>query len=271
MGIIHKIDHPQVEGIRLGRQNRAGQYRINTSCIIYRLGDTIVDTGPTAEWKLVKRYLEERPVRRALITHYHEDHSGNGGNIECCFNAAVHCHHNSHQRLREGFKMNLSSRMIFGKISLANPTRCPEVVEISPTRRLQALHMPGHTDDLTTFLEPNEGWLFSGDLYVAKQVRFAHHEENIQQQIESLRTAVSLDFDTLFCAHRGHIANGKQVLQQKLDFLTSFREKVILLHSKGYSRRQITHQLLGREGSMALLSGFAMSKGNLVAACLKDL
>ncbi len=269
MSLIHKIDHPVVEGIRVGRQSPGGNYRINTTCIIYRLADTIIDTGPTAEWKVVKRYLEERKVRRALLTHYHEDHSGNCGHIESCFNSIIHSHNNNHQRISQGFPLNLTSKLIFGNISLAQPKIFPELIEIDGCRKLQALYMPGHSDDMTTFLEPNEGWLFSGDLYVASQVRYAHREENISDQIQSLQSALALDFNELFCAHRGYIANGKAVLQQKLDFLVSLKEQVLDLYNKGLSKKAIRRQLLGREDTVALFSGFDMCKGNLVEACLK--
>lgn len=270
MPLIHKIDHPFVEGIRVGRTDSKGQYRINTTCIVYRLGDTIIDTGPTKEWKTVKRFIEERDIRQALLTHYHEDHSGNCGHIQTCFNAVIHSHINNHQKLSSGFNMNLSSRLLFGKISLARPESYPSRLPLENALTLEALHMPGHSNDMTCLYEPNEGWLFSGDLYVASQVRYAHKEECVSQQIDSLQKAIALDFKTLFCAHRGLISKGKQALQHKLNFLIDFQGEVLQLHQKGYSDRAITRKLLGREDSVALLSGFDMSKRNLVKACLKQ-
>ena len=271
MPLIHTIDHPLVEGIRIGRQSRKGNYRLNTTCIVYRLGDTIIDTGPTSEWQTVKRFLDEREVKQALLTHYHEDHSGNCGHVQDCFNAVIHSHINNHKKLAEGFDMNLSSKLIFGNISLAQAKDYPEELSLQDGRHLKAIHMPGHSDDMTSLFEPNEGWLFSGDLYVAAHVRYAHKEENVQQQINSLKTAIALDFETLFCAHRGMINDGKAALQKKLDYLTSLQQQVIALHQKGVSKKQIRKQLLGREDTVALFSRFDMSKTHLIEACLKPL
>lgn len=270
MPLIHTIDHPIVEGIRVGRADKKGNYRLNTTCIVYRLGDTIIDTGPTKEWQTVKRFLQEREVRQALLTHYHEDHSGNCGHIQDCFNSVIHSHINNHKKLSEGFRMNPSSRMIFGNISLASPSEYPEqLMELDNGLCLQALYMPGHSDDMTTLYEPNHGWLFSGDLYVSSQVRYAHVDENMHDQIESLRAAVALDFDTLFCAHRGRIDNGKAVLQKKLDFLLSLREEVQQYQQLGWSEKAITRKVLGREDSVAWFSGYAMSKRNMVRSFLR--
>jgi glyoxylase-like metal-dependent hydrolase (beta-lactamase superfamily II) len=269
MPLIHKIDHPAVEGIRVGKQSRKGHYRINTSCIIYRLGDTIIDTGPANEWKTVRSYLEERSVKQALLTHYHEDHSGNCGNLECCFNSVILSHHNNHDKIRDGYTPPLSGRIIFGDITLAQPQQLPAAVETTSHSILTPLHMPGHTDDTTSYFEANNGWLFSGDMYVSSRVRYALAEENINEQILSLQQAIALDFDELFCAHQGYIKNGKQALQKKLDFLISLRDNVLMLHNKGYSHRQIRNQLFGREDISAYLSLFAISKINLVRACLR--
>lgn len=269
MPVIHKIDHPVVEGIRVGQTDRRGNYRINTTCIVYRLGDTIIDTGPTKEWSTVQRFLEERQVRQALLTHYHEDHSGNCGHIQECFNSVIHSHQNNHEKIAHGFRLNFSSKMIFGQISFADAKSYPDDLSLENGLTLKALHMPGHSDDMTTLYEPNEGLLFSGDLYVSSQVRYAHREESVVQQIQSLQTAIALDFDTLFCAHRGLIADGKTALKNKLDYLLSLQQEVQQLHQKGWSERAITRHLLGREDTVALFSGFDMSKRHLIRACLK--
>ncbi|NRA41309.1 MAG: MBL fold metallo-hydrolase [Pseudomonadales bacterium] len=274
MALIHHIDHPWVEGIRVGRTGPRGNYRINTSCIIYRLGDTIIDTGPSREWKLVQRFLSERGIQQALLTHYHEDHSGNCGHIHDCFNATIRAHINSHGRLSQGYDINLISRYLFGQISftpLDAMATFPDSLTLHDGIALTPLHMPGHTDDLVCLHEPNRGWLFSGDLYVASQTRYAHEEENIGQHIESLNKAIALDFDELFCAHRGHLKNGKELLIKKRDFLSEFQQQVVHLHSQGQSIRAITRQLLGREDSVAWSSFHKMSKQHFVRACLKTL
>lgn len=178
-------------------------------------------------------------------------------------------HHNNHQHIGKGFRQNLTSRLLFGKTTIAPPKDLPELVELENKKQLKPIHTPGHSNDSTCYYEPNEGWLFSGDLFVSTQVRYAYKEENISETLDSLNAILALDFKELFCAHRGYIADGKQALQGKVDFLTQLQQQVQHLHQQGKSESAIARELLGREDSVSLFSGFAMSKKNLVAACLK--
>lgn len=135
---------------------------------------------------------------------------------------------------------------------------------------LNSHYLPGHTNDSMCMHEPNQGWLFSGDLYVASKVRYGHSEESVSQQLTSLESAIALDFDTLFCAHQGIIENGKQALKKKYDYLDSLQQQVKELDRQGLSSKQISLHILGREDTVAFSSGFKMSKHKLIQACLKD-
>ena len=45
--MIERIEHHEVEGIRVGRFGS----QINTTCIVYRLGSTVIDVGPPNQWR----------------------------------------------------------------------------------------------------------------------------------------------------------------------------------------------------------------------------
>jgi hypothetical protein len=49
------------------------------------------------------------------------------------------------------------------------------------------------------------------------------------------------------------------------------REEVHYWRDKGLSVRAITRQLIGKEDITALVSGFSMSKRNVITACLRSL
>ena len=271
MGLIHHIDHPSVEGLRVGRRNFRGQWSISSTCIVYRIGNTVVDAGPSREWQLVKTFLQERKVNQALITHYHEDHSGNCGHINDAFNAKVMCHENSYRRLEHGFALQWIRKRTFGHSSRVKPDAFPDSVPSGNGSQLRPVHLPGHSDDMTCFHEPQRGWLFLGDLYVSSQIKFMMAEESVTEHINSLRAAIPLDFKELFCAHRGVIHDGPAALQKKLDFIIALREEVDFLRGQGMSVRAISRKLLGPEGLTALISQFAMTKRNVVLSCLRSL
>ena len=90
---------------------------------------------------------------------------------------------------------------------------------------LRLFPAPGHSHDMTVFLEPNRGWLFSGDLYLASRVKFFRDDEDFAQSMASLKKILELDFDALFCAHNPKPAQGKKYLKEKLQYFLEL-EKV---------------------------------------------
>lgn len=271
MALIHTIDHPQVRGARLGRTNRRGQYNLITSCIVYQLGDTTIDTGPPREWPHLRAYLSGHHIRQVALTHHHEDHSGNGHQFQKQFDATIYSHPNNHQMLSRGLKLSPIRRATFGNVKPLSPSDLPETIEASTGHTLTPIPMPGHTDDLVCYLEPKEGWLFTGDLYVSTKLKYMTIAEDVGDWINSLRLALTLDFDTLFCAHRAVVSSGKTVLAEKLAFFEDTREQVNALHQRGWSPRHIRKHMLGNEDLMSLMSGLHMSKQKIIDSCLEDL
>ena len=61
------------------------------------------------------------------------------------------------------------------------------------------------------------GWLFTGDLFLAERLRYLREDEDLEQTIASLRTAVALPLERVFCAHRGPLRDGPAALRRRLD------------------------------------------------------
>ena len=61
--------------------------------------------------------------------------------------------------------------------------------------------------------------------------------------IETLRSLLNLDFDTLFCGHAGPCPQGKQRLQDKLDSFLELREKNWALEDNGLNKSEIVSKL----------------------------
>ena len=63
--------------------------RINTTCILYRFENTLIDTGPPNQWREVQKFIVEKDVKQICITHHHEDHCGNSAQIKTTTNARM--------------------------------------------------------------------------------------------------------------------------------------------------------------------------------------
>lgn len=262
--MTERFQHGEVEALRVGRF----PLRQNTTCIVYRLGSTVVDTGPPNQWRAVRAFLAERAVRQVIVTHYHEDHGGNLAPIRRTFAAPVYAPSAGLAELASGFPQRPYQRLFWGRPEPVQAEELPREVPLDGGRVLLAFPAPGHSRDMTCFLDHERGWLFAGDLYIAARTRLLRQDEDLPAQIASLRQVLALDFATLFCAHRGMIEAGKAALRRKLDFLEGLCQEVADLDLQGRSLPEITRQLLGREGLMSLATGFHFSKRNLVAGCL---
>ena len=262
--MIERIEHADVEGIRVGRFSS----QINTTCIVYRLGTTVIDTGPPNQWRTVRRFLAERRVSRVVVTHHHEDHAGNLARVGRAYEAEVFSPAGSRAPLAEGFPLKPYQHLVWGRPRPVRAAPLAGEIDLGGGRTLRPVAAPGHSADMTCFLDRQRGWLFTGDLYISSKTRYLRSDEDLRAQLDSLRRVLELDFDILFCSHRGVVEAGKAALAAKLAFLEDLCGRVRQLSDEGRSVAEITRVLLGREDLTSFLTGFHFSKRNLIAACV---
>jgi len=265
LAIIERIEHEGVEGVRVGRFNLG----VSTTSIVYRLGSTVIDTGPPNQWAEVRAFLAEKPIERVLITHFHEDHSGNGARIREAFGVPVYAPARGLDFIAQGFRMDLHQRLVWGRPPRFRPEPLPDdAVELADGAVLRVLPAPGHAVDQVCLFEPDRGWLFSGDLFIGAPTRYFRRDENVHAYIASLRRLADEPLRVLFCAHRGVVDSPRRALRAKGDHLERIRSEARRLHAEGQSPAAITRRLLGREDLMSRLTFGQFTKRNLITACL---
>jgi glyoxylase-like metal-dependent hydrolase (beta-lactamase superfamily II) len=207
---------------------------------VFRIGDVLVDTAQSKSRNNLLSALEGRDVGSVVLTHHHEDHTGNAALIRREFNAEIYAHPECVDLLSRGPYITPLGRMISGNVEkvAANPVADLEVLDFGCTR-LQAIYTPGHCDDHIAFYEPDRGWLFPGDLYVADRIKYFESNEDIDMQISSLERMCALDFDVLLCSHNPKLKNGKARLARKLELFKQFYGDVADMHRKGMSAQDI--------------------------------
>ena len=243
---------------------------VNTSFVVYRVGNTLIDTGPPNQWTKVLRFAQERPPSLVLLTHHHEDHSGNAARLKSTFGSTVLAPELSRELLKDGFLVHPYRRFFWGKPPRVETQRLTSVVEDDSGYVWEVVPTPGHADDMVCFYEPRRGWLFSADLYVASKVRYARPEDRISLEIASLRRVLKLPIERLFCSHRGPVENGHHALSKKLAYLENLRSQVFELWNRGLPKVEIQRRLVGPEDGAGWLSGRHFCKANLITACLQS-
>ena len=239
MNIAEIKRYGEVEAIKLG-YGPIGPPLM--SVYLYVVDGVVIDTGQRHMQKSLLQMLDGKKLLQILLTHHHEDHSGNAAALQRHFQIDAYGHHLTAQKMATGFPILPYQRLVWGRSEPLALKPLGSVVE-SNRFRLVPVHTPGHSKDHTVFWENNRGWLFAGDLYLGQRIKFFRVDEKIYDQIDSLKKVLSLDFEALFCAHSPCPENGKSQLEQKLQFLENFVGQVQELKARGMNQEAIIKKM----------------------------
>lgn len=252
---------------------------------IYRMGsnvqtvytfvvdDVLIDTAQKFNRANILKVAQQHDISKILITHHHEDHTGNVAFLMDQLKVDAYAHPKTVKIIGKGYIMSPLAKLINGSVERAvlKPLAETELVE-TKHHKLQPIYTPGHSEDHYCYYEPNRGWLFSGDLYVADKIKYFATYESLFTQIESLKKLIALDFDVLFCSHNPKVQHGKKHLKNKLQFFEDFAGAVTEYNLQGHNARQIFALMGMKENYLnkyITLGNF--SAENMVHSVVRDL
>ncbi|MEW6107182.1 MAG: MBL fold metallo-hydrolase, partial [Bacillota bacterium] len=112
------------------------------------------------------------------------------------------------------------------------------------------IHTPGHSDDHMCLLEPNEGWLFSGDLFLSEQAQVLRSDQDAGQILTSSRRLLDYDIKVIFCSSGRIAKDGKRALAAKIESWKNLAAEACQLNRQGRQPEEIREMLLGQESSL---------------------
>lgn len=269
MDISQTLNFGPVTGFRVGA---APVGKPLMSVICYRVDDVLIDTGPGNARKLVENAVAPKSLQAIYLTHYHEDHAGNAAYLNAKFAIPVNGHELTAQTLSQTVKLKPYEKYMWGGLDRVSIAPLAERFCTS-NYEFQVVHTPGHSHDHVVFLESDQGWLFSGDMYLGARIKYFRADEDIYQTVASLKLIASLDFDTLFCGHNPQLVEPRKAIQRKIDHLENIIGSVHQLRAKGMSRDEIVREALkGRESWLVKLITLGdVSYRNMILSVLREL
>lgn len=240
------------------------------SVYCYEIDGLLIDTAQrNCEQKVLKTF-EEKHINSILLTHWHEDHSGNAEVLARFHEATVYAPSQCLPQLKNGFKVLPYERFLFGEIRPIRHDILPFPEEIiTKNHCLTPVFTPGHSEDHTVFVELDKGWLFAGDLFVGIEIRFFRKGEKFWPQVDSFKRILEYDFDVIFCGHHPRLKDGRQWMQRKLQYFEDFGGRVRELHERGLSVKEVMKEMkLGENRLLNLLLSNDIAVAYMVeAAC----
>lgn len=153
-----------IDVLHLGREHVIGAWRV---------GDVIVDPGPSSALAALMPSLEERPPKALALTHIHLDHAGAAGTLARRFpDLEVWVHERGARHLADPSKLLDSATRLYGS---EMERLWGEVLPV-PAARLRVLHggerlgpfdvayTPGHASHHVSYLHEPTGRAFTGDV-----------------------------------------------------------------------------------------------------------
>lgn len=236
---------------------------------LYLVDGLLIDTGPRKLKESID-FFNTCDINQVALTHVHEDHSGMAAWLQQHKKPTIYLNSNSISSAKVKAKIPLYRTMTWGKRLPFDPISYPDKIKTG-NYTFDIINTPGHASDHVTLFETNEGWLFTGDLYLGTRQIVCIREENIPQTINSLQELMKLDFNTVFCAHSGiHDDNPKEKLKKRLEYFLELKGKTEELYNKGLTAKQIDKKLFPKKPPITFVSCGEWSSYNIINSIIND-
>ncbi|MBN2797549.1 MAG: MBL fold metallo-hydrolase [Deltaproteobacteria bacterium] len=190
--------------------------RAGFDCTPFLVDELLVDTGYSLARGALLRLLEGRPIRGVALTHHHEDHSGNAGEVQRRRACPVWLQR-PEDRHTEGVDLLLPYRQLYwGVPDLGELTPMPTEVHTG-ARTLLVVPTPGHSRTHAVLFDPEQRAVLSGDLFISSGASAVLAEEDPAAHARSLRQLAALEPLRLLTGHGADLPDATARLLRKAD------------------------------------------------------
>jgi len=230
----------------------------------------LVDTGFVHGRNAFLRLCDMLRPATVVNTHHHEDHTGNNFWMTKKYGLIPLAHPKTSSYLKAPSEwVRLYRRVVWGTPEPSETAPVGSEIR-TPRFTFVVVPTPGHSDDHICIHEPNEGWLFTGDLFIGEELRYLREDEDVYAGLESLKKIAALSLKKIFCSFSGVIYRPKEALHQKIDYLEKLKDGIEKGLKQGWSPREIRRRLLGGGDRFRFVTAGQISKQNLINAFLRN-
>ncbi|WP_110928982.1 MBL fold metallo-hydrolase [Bacillus massiliglaciei] len=238
------------------------------SVAVYVIDGLLIDTGSQSLLPDFIPFFKANDFEKAVLTHYHEDHSGGAKWLQEHLAIPLYCNPISVETFGKEAEYPEYRHAIWGAREAFKAVPLEEAFS-SRKEKWRAIFTPGHAFDHLVFLNESRGAVFSGDLYVTPRTKLMLREESVPEIIDSIHRLLEFDFGEIYCSHAGHIPNGKEMFRRKLEYLENLQGKVIQMDQKGWTAAEIQQSLFPRKYPLIDISEGEWDSLHIITSILK--
>ena len=239
----------------------------------YLVDALLVDSGCAHSARELNGALIQEPIQYLVNTHSHEDHIGANGLFQRSREGLEIFAHPSAllvlEEPREKQPLQLYRRVLWGwpEASIGGPLEEGNVIQ-TRQHTFQVIFTPGHSQDHICLYEPEQGWLFSGDLFVGGRDRVLRAGCDIWGIIASLKKIAALPARWLFPGSARVRQDPADEIKSKIAYLEELGERVLELHQEGRGVDDIVPAVCGGPMQIELFTLGHYSRRHLVLSYL---
>ncbi|AOV07561.1 MBL fold metallo-hydrolase [Sporosarcina ureilytica] len=241
--------------------------RTTMSVYSFAVDGVLIDTGSQSLRNEFNHFFKTCDFDQVVLTHFHEDHTGNAALIQQQYEVPIYIHQMSTHLTKQPQRIPVYRKEIWGDVE---PFTSQPLSKTFQSRKdtWEVIETPGHSKDHVAFYNQSKGILFTGDLFITPKVKLVLVDENILSTLDSLKKILAYDFEQMYCCHAGLVKNPKAMIHLKIDYLEEMEGKALALSKKGKDVYEITAELFPRNYPLIAASNSEWSAVHMVRAFL---
>lgn len=241
----------------------------------YLVDGLLVDSGCAHTAGELLLYIKGKPVDFIVNSHSHEDHIGANGLLQQQYkDIKIMAHPSALDVLAKPVEMqplHPYRRLFWGWPLPSTGVKLSDGQSIQTEHHhFDVLFTPGHSPDHLCLHEANQGWLFTGDLFVGGKDRALRQGCDIWGIIRSLKHIQKIPITTLFPGSARLREHPADEIQTKIDYYERMGERVLSEYERGLSLAEIVHVLCGKPMWVELVTLGHFSRRHLVESYLHN-
>lgn len=237
----------------------------------YLVDGLLIDTGCRHTAEELYTFLQDQEINQVYITHYHKDHIGGAALLQQKLGVKIRAHPRTVPLAKIKPELYPYQELVWGYPDPVSIQALRENKIETENYKFEVVETPGHSEDHTVLFEPEQGWCFSGDLFVSEKIKVLRPEEKMEEIMHSMRKLLDRKQELTLYTSIGKIEKqGCKALKSCLAYLEKLeREAKQLAQEEDLSTEQIVERLFGGESTLAELTNGQFAARHLVASLLE--